>query len=133
MSDEGQQEPDQFSQEEDEDTGPVYRKLRMSISFAGRTPKCFDSQEQYWNWKEQALGCHPLPAFHVCTDCTPEYKLEMMLAKRCENPHVEFVERTTKIKTKQNEVLCYTFLEGFPNMERYKIYKKRGVINASDD
>ena len=132
MSDEGQEEPDQFSQEEGEDIKRINRKLRQTIHFQGRVPKCFDSRLQYKTWKEQAAVCFPLPSFGVCTDCTPEYKLEMMLAKRCENPHIDFVERTSTVKTKDG-TMSFTFLEGYPNMERYKLYRKRGIINASDD
>ena len=132
MSDEGQEEPDQFSQEEGEDAGRVNRKLRQTIYFSKRVPKCFDSKLQHRAWKEQAAVCNPLPSFNVCTDCTPEYKLEMMMQKRCENPHIDFVERTSTVKTRDG-TMTFTFLEGYPNMERYKLYRKRGIINASDD
>jgi len=124
--------PDQFPKEEGEDIQRIDRKLRQTIHFRGRVPKCFDNKLQYETWKEQALVCHPFPSFGVCTDCTPEYKLEMMLQRRCENPHIDFVERTTTVK-KREGTISFTFLEGYPNMERYKIYRKRGVINASDD
>ena len=131
MSDEGQEEPDQFSQEEEE-TSPVNRELRKTIYFERRVPKCFDTRAQYVNWKEQAKSCNPRPSFGVCSDCTPEYKLEMMLQKRCENPHIDFVKRTSVVKTRKG-TMTFTFLEGYPNMERYELYRKRGIINASND
>jgi hypothetical protein len=52
----------------------------------------------------------------------------MMLQKRCENPHIDFVEKTTRIDAKEGDGwMSYTFLEGEPNLERFEIYKKRGL------
>ena len=123
LEDDGTEEPDQFSQ-----TGEykLRSKMRKSIKFEGSIPKCFDSRLQFRTWVEQARVCSPLPPFSVCTDCTPEYKLKMMHERRCENPHIDFVERTTKIDTKKG-VVVYKFIEGEPNLERLEIYKKRGL------
>ena len=123
LEDDGTEEPDQFLQSKDY---KLRHKLRKSIKFEGSIPKCFDSRLQFKTWVEQARVCSPLPPFSVCTDCTPEYKLKMMHEGRCENPHIDFVERTTKIDTKEGEVV-YKFIEGEPNLERLEIYKKRGL------
>lgn len=123
LEDDGTEEPDQFLQSKEY---KLRHKQRKSIKFEGSIPKCFDSRLQFKTWVEQARACSPLPPFSVCTDCTPEYKLKMMHEKRCENPHIDFVERITKIETKEGEVV-YKFIEGEPNLERLEIYKKRGL------
>ena len=121
LGDDGTEESDQFSETGD---NKVRSKMRQSIKFEGSIPKCFDSLLQFRAWVEQARVCSPLPPFSVCTDCTPEYKLKMMHENRCENPHIDFVERTTKIDTKEGAVV-YKFIEGEPNLERLALYKKR--------
>ena len=121
----GTEDPDQFSKIEEY---KLRAKMRQSIKFEGYIPKCFDSRLQFKTWVEQARVCSPLPAFSVCTDCTPEYKLKMMHERRCENPHIDFVEKTTKIENKEGkDWITYTFLEGEPNLERFELYKKRGL------
>lgn len=117
------EEPDQFSKAEE---FKLRAKMRQSIKFEGSTPKCFDNRVQFRTWVEQARVCNPLPPFSVCTDCTPEYKLKMMHDRRCENPHIDFVEKTTRIDTKDGSV-TYKFIEGEPNLERFEIYKKWGL------
>jgi hypothetical protein len=121
----GIEESDQFSKIEEL---KLRAKMRQTIKFKGFIPKCFDNEKQFKKWVRQARVCSPLPPFSVCTDCTPEYKLEMMLQKRCENPHIDFVEKTTRIDVKEGEGwMSYTFLEGEPNLERFEIYEKRGL------
>ena len=57
--------------------------------FKGEYPMCF-TRQQYQDWKE-AAGSEP-PAMGPCTDCTPEFKQEMLEKNRCENPQVVFLE-----------------------------------------
>ena len=62
--------------------------MMPKVSFEGKVPKCFRSQEQYRAWKEMARFAYA--SNWVCTDCTPEYQDSMKAEKRCENPHVQF-------------------------------------------
>jgi|DEB19_MinimDraft_3_1074340.scaffolds.fasta_scaffold15287_3 hypothetical protein len=54
-----------------------------------RRPACFSSQEQYEEWRELANKTTGLSSGY-CTDCTPEYKAEMLLQERCAHRNVEF-------------------------------------------
>lgn len=129
---EGQNEPDQFPQEEggtphgvddillDEHKKELKRK-RDSIKFEGSIPKCFPDFKTYKHWVELARLVEA-PEYGPCTDCTPEYKTKMMAEDKCENPHIIFVEKTTRVVEKSRPVV-YTFLEGEPCMETYD---KRG-------
>jgi len=62
--------------------------MRPILKMAGEYPKCFDSLQQYLEWKELAL--QSIPTFRHCEDCLPTYQLEMKNQRRCENPEVQF-------------------------------------------
>jgi hypothetical protein len=50
-------------------------------------PPCFNSKEQYAEWKSLAIKSH-LKSTFICADCTPEYQVEMIKAERCQAPDV---------------------------------------------
>ena len=52
-------------------------------------PLCFDSRNQYEMWKLAGLNTGGVSS-GICTDCTPEYKKEMLLQERCTEPSVKF-------------------------------------------
>jgi hypothetical protein len=54
-----------------------------------KTPKCFDSDEQYARWHIAAVDSvrgKLVKRWLICEDCTPEYKARMLDVGRCENP-----------------------------------------------
>ena len=57
-------------------------------TFAGKYPKCFDSLQQYREWKSYARTAQG--SEWVCSDCTPQFQDRMKACGRCENPHVQF-------------------------------------------
>jgi hypothetical protein len=56
-------------------------------------PKCFDGPRQFAEWERHEAEAHALrnPPVDFCSDCTPQYKSEMVKAGRCEFPHTLFV------------------------------------------
>lgn len=65
--------------------------MRQSlVHFAGSKPKCFTSHEQYKDWRKLARGTVKNKVYGPCIDCTPEFQQDMIRAKKCENPFVEF-------------------------------------------
>lgn len=68
----------------------------------GRFPPCFASRAQYREWIELSTGYvshqysvppRPAPFAHIpnfCIDCTPTYQAEMIAARRCDFPGVQF-------------------------------------------
>lgn len=52
-------------------------------------PACFNSRVQFLDWVHAARVVSPGPSGY-CADCTPEYKDEMVKAKRCAHPAVVF-------------------------------------------
>ena len=58
--------------------------------FRIRTPKCFNSPEDYMNWR--AAARHTDPGLNqYCADCTPEYQSAMIQQYRCQYPGTTFV------------------------------------------
>lgn len=60
-----------------------------------RRPPCFETQEQFDEWLEAAeevarLAGDPDPV-NYCTDCTPEYKAQMLSEGRCGFVRVKFI------------------------------------------
>lgn len=60
-----------------------------------KRPPCFETQEQYDEWLEAAeevarLAGDPDPV-NYCTDCTPEYKAQMLSEGRCGFVRVKFI------------------------------------------
>jgi len=58
------------------------------VKFEGKFPKCFDSQQQYKEWKFYARRAQGTE--WPCNDCLPEFQERMKACGRCENPHVQF-------------------------------------------
>lgn len=60
-----------------------------------RTPKCFRDRRQWLAYKKPAdfLLRHGKEngAYTYCTDCTPEYKAAMLVARRCAYPGTVFI------------------------------------------
>ena len=54
-------------------------------------PPCFESADQFTDWKKFARASAFDSAASVCADCTPEYKDRMMKEDRCSEPRVTFV------------------------------------------
>lgn len=52
-------------------------------------PRCFDSPEQFKDWKDGARATG-LSVLGYCADCTPAYKLKMLKQNRCGHPTVMF-------------------------------------------
>lgn len=52
-------------------------------------PKCFDNYSQYRGWMWMRKQCYDHKAT-VCTDCTPEYKAQMLIERRCIHPDTMF-------------------------------------------
>ena len=52
-------------------------------------PHCFASADQFALWKAAATQSPPGSSAY-CTDCTPEYKREMRLQRRCAHPLTQF-------------------------------------------
>ncbi|NDD55329.1 hypothetical protein EBZ39_15955 [bacterium] len=61
---------------------------RVEIKMKGKFPKCFNSLEDYEEWKSFAR--YSLPLYKHCEDCLPSYKLKMRKQNRCENLKVKF-------------------------------------------
>ena len=55
----------------------------------GFYPLCFISPSQYARWKLAAMRAEPGES-EYCADCTPDYKLDMILANRCAYPRTVF-------------------------------------------
>ena len=55
----------------------------------GTHPLCFASDSQYDLWKRASIGTVGLVS-GICSDCTPEYKSEMLKANRCSHPRIQF-------------------------------------------
>ena len=45
-------------------------------------PKCFESIEQWQEWKKSAAVCKQ--SCNICNDCTYAYRHEMQLQERCD-------------------------------------------------
>jgi hypothetical protein len=60
------------------------------VTFAGKKPACFNSVEDYAEWKKQARRSCVHPKTSVCTDCLPEFQALMIECGRCENPEIKF-------------------------------------------
>lgn len=62
------------------------------VTFKGSKPACFDSQENYNEWKKLARfpGSRVSSRVSVCADCEPEFQERMMACGRCENPEIVF-------------------------------------------
>lgn len=75
--------------------------IQGRVSYAGSKPKCFDSQEQYDDWRRLAKLSLVGMASGACVDCTPEFQQRMIRQKRCENPHVEFRKVCVKVNRNQ--------------------------------
>ena len=56
-------------------------------------PACFDSEEQWTQYKHFCKAAKPV---NFCADCTASHKMQMIRQKRCEHLDVVFVERTYK-------------------------------------
>jgi hypothetical protein len=64
---------------------------RQLTQFAGPVPACYQSSQQYEEWKYWArLACEDVSEAGPCTDCNPKFQAEMIWCGRCENPFVEF-------------------------------------------
>ena len=59
-----------------------------SMKFAP-VPRCFASADQFALWNEAATQSPPGSSAY-CTDCTPEFKREMRLQRRCAHPLTRF-------------------------------------------
>ena len=73
------------------------------VRFAGEKPKCFTSHEQYRDWRKLARGTVTNKTFGPCIDCTPKFQQDMIRAKKCENPFVEF--RMVKVMLREGETV----------------------------
>lgn len=58
---------------------------RARMKWADR-PRCFDSDQQWNDWREVAAGVSG-----PCADCTPEYRDRMLAERRCSRPEVVFM------------------------------------------
>jgi hypothetical protein len=76
--------------------------IKNKTTFAGPTPACFDTQQQYHEWKVLASRSFDWTSRRLgpCVDCTPEFKGKMRAAKRCENPEIRFDWVKVKISKK---------------------------------
>lgn len=75
---------------------------RPLVRYAGSKPACFDTQDQYDQWKVLARLALSGSRYGACVDCTPEFQQRMIRQKRCENPTVEF--RNVCVKQSENTV-----------------------------
>lgn len=65
--------------------------IKRMTKFAGEFPLCFESSEQYKEWKRLAfISKDNVRNAGPCTDCTAKFQKDMIWEGRCENPHVEF-------------------------------------------
>lgn len=61
------------------------------MRFPEKTPECFDNDEQYQLWVEQALvNNNEEMARHYCEDCQAFYRDDMILQGRCDYPSTAF-------------------------------------------
>lgn len=56
---------------------------------AVRFPRCFPTREAFRLWRDTDSVTRSCSNF--CTDCTPQYQAEMIVAFRCEHPFTIFV------------------------------------------
>lgn len=63
----------------------MLQRINVVVDTIGR-PACFESSKKYKLWLEAEKLCHtqPIRKF-ICEDCTPKFKTDMMLEKRCNN------------------------------------------------
>ena len=71
------------------DDGPAIERFAttggeaLKVSVQGVDyPKCFESIEQWQEWKKSAAVCKQ--ACNICNDCTYAYQHEMTLQGRCD-------------------------------------------------
>lgn len=57
----------------------------------GYHPPCFDSAEQFAQWRMLLARSGGGMRVGFCLDCTPEYKMEMMCQDRCTHPETQFI------------------------------------------
>lgn len=53
-------------------------------------PECFQSENQFMEWRGLAIKSNLKSRASVCVDCTPEYKTQMLSEDRCAEPEVYF-------------------------------------------
>lgn len=83
-------------------------------------PACFNSSDQYREWKTLAFRSN-LQSFFICTDCTPKYQAEMIAARRCQDRYVDVraLHKSEKENDIRQEVLqdtLETFNDPWANM-----------------
>lgn len=76
-------------------------KPKQHVTFAGSMPACFNSSEDYHEWKKLARRSCVHPKTSVCTDCLPEFQALMIECGRCENPEIEFKWVPVKINRRE--------------------------------
>lgn len=75
----------------------------LNAGGGGRFPPCFNSHQQYQDWRYYMRVSLEGLRLGVCHDCTPEYKMEMMCQGRCQHPETVFVTRT--LRNGESEVI----------------------------
>ncbi len=63
--------------------------MTQQLENPGFYPLCFISASKYERWKLAARRAEPGESDY-CADCTPDYKLEMIVANRCAYPRTVF-------------------------------------------
>ena len=61
----------------------------MKILYKNQVPEC-STAEEYRLWRNSAREVYA--AYNFCTDCTPEYKEQMLREGRCEKPDTIFLQ-----------------------------------------
>ena len=70
-------------------TDVIAKKNIEKVLIAKSYPTCFNSQQEYSEWKDAELLA-PTQAFrgNFCEDCNNCFKTQMVLARRCINTHL---------------------------------------------
>ena len=61
-----------------------YRQTVFNINYICATPA------QYNEWKDRARLSRPNLSAWFCTDCTPQYQVEMKAQNKCARPYIKF-------------------------------------------
>jgi len=61
----------------------------LKVLYKNQVPEC-STAEEYRLWRHSAREVYA--AYNFCTDCTPEYKEQMLREGRCEKPDTIFLQ-----------------------------------------
>lgn len=74
-------------------------------NLSGPYPSCFNSADEYYQWRFLLQLSRENIRVGFCIDCTPEYKMEMMRQDRCEHLETQFIVLRDKKDADQVELV----------------------------